>query len=79
MRVLRLIVASEITYVLNVLSEAVGETFDDRRVIDIPLRTANQEAAAVNLQYKFRSENFSAVLRNGPNAIVVYAATVVEI
>jgi len=79
MRVLRLIVASDITYVLNVLSEAVGVTFDDRRVIDIPLRTPEQEEAAVNLQHRFRSENYSSVLRNGPNAIAVYAATVVEI
>lgn len=79
MKVMRLILASEVTYVLNVLSEAVGNQFDDRRVVDIPLRTEMQVKSAKWLEKKFIEDNFSTVLRNGSNAITVYGVSVIDL
>ena len=81
MRVLRLIVPSQIRYTLNVLSQYAGVQLPDRQVIDVPLYDGPQIQAAERLAAEFNdgSGRLHDALRNGANAIVVYHACVVEI
>jgi hypothetical protein len=78
MKVLRLIVASEITYVLNVLSSIAGVSLPDRRVVDIPLQPCHYEAARRLAQW-FQQCDGQTLLRNSPNAIDVFGVEVVDI
>lgn len=79
MKVLRLVVPSTIPYILNVLSETAGVQFDDRMVVDVPLTKPGQLSAAYELESRFAHSKLSTELRNGPNAIAVYEAKVIDL
>ena len=79
MKVLRLIVPSEIGYSLNVLSGVAGVTFADRRVVDIPLDGPEQYEGARRLAHWFRECDGRNQLRNSPSAIDVFAIDVIDL
>lgn len=79
MWVMRLVVQSVHGYVIQQLSDHSGVKFDDREVIDVPLRSTEQIQAARELELEFRDDNLSGKLRNGPNAITVISCEVVKI
>jgi hypothetical protein len=72
-------VQSDIQYVLNVLSGVANVPFDDRQVVDVPLRTEQQVEAARILEFGFKSGNLSNDLRNGANAVCIYGAEVIDL
>jgi len=78
MHVLRLVVPSNHTYLIKQIGDAVGFQFDDRQVVDVPLRTPEQKNAA-DAFCKDMADGLGTKLRNGPNAVIVYSAEVVEI
>lgn len=79
MKLLRLTVPSQLTYVLNVLSRRSGVVFPDRQVVDVPLYDHEQVRAAELLSQQFLTSDVRTELANGPDAIRVYHAEVVEV
>lgn len=79
MLVMRLEVASVHGYVIQQLSSHAGVRFDDREVIDVPLRTNEQIQAARELEDEFNEDGLSGRLRNGPNAVTVYSCRLVKL
>lgn len=79
MKVLRLEVPSFCSYALRVLSDESGVVFEDRQIVDIPIRSDEQLDAARRIQEGFVSGNLATKLRNGKNAVCVYAGHVVDV
>jgi len=78
-KIMRLVVPSNCTYAIQQLGNAEGVSFDDRQVVDVPLRTDEQLDAARRLENRFRHGGLSVELRNGANAVSVYSLEVVDI
>lgn len=78
---LRLVVQSQVMYLLRALSQFAGTEFPDRQIIDVPLCSAEQYMAANMLVARFNSDPdaFRAALRDGPSAVTVYSVEVVNI
>lgn len=79
MYVMRLVVPSVHGYAINQLSSHAGVAFDDREVIDVPLKTQEQIQAARELAEEFKTDNLSGQLRNGPNAVSIYSCELVKL
>lgn len=79
MEVMRLIVPSVCGYAIRQLSAHIGTEFDDRQVVDVPLKTEQQVRAARALESQFVIDGLSSELRNGPNAVQIFSCSVVEI
>lgn len=79
MKAMRLVVPSTAQYAIQHLGNAAGVQFDDRQVVDVPLRTEQQIAGARYLEHMFLHEGMSGALRNGPNAVAVYSVAVVDL
>jgi hypothetical protein len=78
-KVMRLVVPATCDYAIRQLGAHVGVEFDNRQVVDVPLRTPEQIEKARKLQNEFERCGLSITLRNGPNAVVVYSCEVVDI
>lgn len=79
MLAMRLVVQSVHGYVIQQLSNHAGVNFDDREVIDVPLKNNEQVQAARELEAEFKEDGLSGKLRNGPNAITVISCEVVKL
>ena len=76
---LRLVVPSQITYTLNVLSSCCGVTFPDKQVVDVPLETREQVDNARKLAQWFVENDGRTVLRNCPSAVDVYSIEMIDL
>jgi len=79
MKVLRLVVPSQITYTLNVLSQVAGVAFPNRQVVDVPLRDPDEYEAARKLAGWFNNQDGRTQLRNCPSAVDVFAVDIVDL
>jgi hypothetical protein len=79
MYVMRLEVASVHGYAIQQLGNYAGVKFDEREVIDVPLRSNQQISAARQLEQEFSEDGLSGNLRNGPNAVTIYSCKLVKI
>lgn len=78
-KALRIVVPSTAQYAIQHLGIAAGVQFDDRQIVDVPLRTEEQIAGARYLEHMFLHEGMSSALRNGPNAVTVYSVKIVDL
>jgi hypothetical protein len=79
MKAMRLVVPSNAQYAIQQLGNAAGVCFDDRQIVDVPLRTNAQLDAAKFLEKSFAEEGLSTSLRNGANAVNVYSVNVIDV
>ena len=79
MKVMRLVVPSVAGYTIQQLGNIVSVCFDDRQIVDVPLRTNEQVVRARELEHQFKDEKLSNTLRNGPNAVTVHSLEVIDI
>jgi hypothetical protein len=78
-KVMRIVVPSSAEYAIRQLGLHIGVEFDNRQVVDVPLRTPEQIEGARKLQNQFEHSGLSITLRNGPNAVQVYSCEVVDL
>lgn len=79
MKIMRLVVPSVAGYAIQQLGDAAGVQFDDRQIVDVPIRTDQQLLAARSLEQSFQHHGMSGELRNGKNAVTVYSVSVIDI
>ena len=79
MKCLRLVVPSQISYTLGVLSSVCGVKFPDRQVVDVPLESPEQVDNARKLARWFVEQDGRKQLRECPSAIDVYSIELIDL
>lgn len=79
MFIMKLEVPSVHEYPIRQLGQYIGTKFDEREVINVPLRTTEQIQAARELEKEFKQDGLSGKLRNGPNAVTIYSLELIKL